>query len=639
MWLLALAAAGSYSHNLGVEQVGPYQVFEEIARGGQGAVLKARHISRGTTVALKLLLSADPEGYARFHREAETLARLRHPNLLEVDGYGQLPNGTPYLAMEFVRGQDLSDLIRTHGRLGPEDLAEILLPLAETLHYCHEQGVVHRDVKPQNVMLEAETGRMLLVDFGLIKRDRLRQAWSTQDRQSLTQEGTILGTPAFMPPEQVSEEFGQVDPRSDVYALGALLYFLLTGRKPYEGQSMVNVIVKVMGSPPPDPRAVVPSVPTSLAELCLQCMAKDMSERPASAAEFAEALRAHLLSAPEEGRRSWVAGALVCVGLLGAALGGLLLAKPEPVEPSVRPAIASASPRLKPSAQASAPASPSSPPPAPSKSPVDGEALYEAALAHENGQGVPKDVSRAKEAYRQAALRGHVLAAYRLGALLDLEEGPGAWKAAAGWFQRAAEGGSTHAMNRLGRAYQDGRGVAHDRAQALAWHRRAADTGDVLGMYSLSLLFASGSRSPSDYEQAREWAGRAARLGHMDAQFLLGRMLSTGKGGPKDGALAYEWHLRAAKQGKSDSYYFLGAICAQGNGVDEDQERAAGWFRRGAEAGHGQSMYFLGRRYLEGKGVPKDRAQALEWLRGAAVAGGPARWREEATSELRRLGE
>jgi len=624
-----------------VEQVGPYQVIEEIARGGQGVVLKAQHVSRGTTVALKLLLSGDADSYARFEREAETLARLSHPNLLGVDGYGQLPDGTPYLAMEFVRGKDLLDLVRTHGRLGPEDLAEILLPLAEALHYCHEQGVVHRDVKPQNVMFEEGTGRVLLVDFGLIKRDRLREAWAVQDRQSLTQEGTMLGTPAFMPPEQVSEEFGQVDARSDVYALGGLLYFLLTGHKPYAGESTVNVIVKVMGSPPPDPRGLVSSVPPALAELCLRSMAKDMDERPASAAVFAEALRVHILSAPKEGSGSRLLAALVCLGVLGLALGGVYAATWEPAEPSL--AIASpSSPTPGASARASASASrrSSSPSPSPSpssaKSPEHVEALYQRALAHEAGEGVPRDMKRAREAYLQAALGGHLGAAFRLGSLLDRDGGPNSLAAAARWFRRAAEGGNTQAMNRLGRAYQDGRGVPHDRAQALAWHRRAAETGDVKGMYSLGLLFSSGARSPSEFAQAREWAGRAARLGHMDAQFLLGRMLSTGKGGAKDGALAYEWHQRAFKQGKAESCYYLGVICAKGNGVPEDQERAAEWFRRGAEAGHGQSMYFLALRCFDGKGVPKDRAKGLEWLQRATTASGSARWRDAARSELKR---
>tara|TARA_R110002072_G_scaffold63662_1_gene158148 strand:- start:591 stop:1118 length:528 start_codon:yes stop_codon:yes gene_type:complete len=139
-----------------VEQVGPYQVFKEIARGGQGAVLKARHVSRGTVVALKLLLSGDPSNYARFHREAETLARLRHPNLLGVDGYGQLPNGTPYLAMEFVQGRDLSDLgvICAQGNGVPEDqerAAEWFRRGAEAGHGQSMYFLAHRYLEGKGV--------------------------------------------------------------------------------------------------------------------------------------------------------------------------------------------------------------------------------------------------------------------------------------------------------------------------------------------------------------------------------------------------------------------------------------------------------------------------------------------------------
>ncbi|MBL4846530.1 MAG: serine/threonine protein kinase [Planctomycetes bacterium] len=150
----------------------------------------------------------------------------------------------------------------------------MLNEVARTLHYCHEQGIVHRDVKPENVMIEAGSGRVVLVDFGLIRRDRLRAAWSTQDEQSLTQEGTTLGTPSYMPPEQVSSEIGQVDRRSDVYALGALLYFLLTGELPFTGANAVNVLIQVLEAAPPDPRRVNAEVPDALAKLCMQCMAK-----------------------------------------------------------------------------------------------------------------------------------------------------------------------------------------------------------------------------------------------------------------------------------------------------------------------------------------------------------------------------
>jgi serine/threonine protein kinase/TPR repeat protein len=626
-----------------VEQVGPYQVFEEIARGGQGVVLKARHASRGTVVALKLQLNADPQHHARFQREAETLARLSHPNLLAVDGFGQLPNGTPFLAMEFVRGRDLSDMVRTHGRLGVEDLAEVLLPLADVLHYCHEQGVVHRDVKPQNVMLEAETGRVLLVDFGLIKRDRLRAAWSTQDRQSLTQEGTTLGTPSFMPPEQVSEEYGRVDARSDVYALGALLYFLLTGRKPFDGESTVNVLMKVMSSPAPDPRAAVPSVPAPLAELCLRCMAKDMSERPASAAEFADALRVQVFSAPKEGGGLAVAAAAACLALVALLGVGLYLTLGEPEEPGADSpsvlATQSPTPRatVHASPSVSALATPSPPAtPGPEASPAGAKSSYDLGRELE-AKGGPEDLERARDAYLRAAERGHTDAAYRLGLLL--ERTPEWRSAAVRWFRRAAEAGSTQGMNRLGRAYQDGRGVPYDRAEALKWHRRAAEAGDVLGMYSLALLLSSGKgRTPVEFQEARTWALRASRLGHAGAQFLAGRMLSTGKGGPKDGALAYRWHEQAAKQGTLDSYYYLGVICAQGNGVPKSQARAAEWYRRGAEAGHAQSMFFLARRHLAGNGVPQDRERGLEWLQRAASSQSP-KWRQAALEELAKLGE
>jgi len=273
-------------------RIANYVVEREVARGGQGVVLAAKHASLGTPVAIKLLFEQDAEASERFLREAKTLARLQHPNLIRVSDLGRLSNGIPYLVMEFVSGQDLANWVRTGGVPSLQATARVLGTLAGVLHYCHEQGVVHRDVKPQNVMLEEKTGRVLLVDFGLVKRQKIQAAWSTQDMRSLTEDGMILGTPAFMAPEQASNEFGPVGPATDVYALGGLLYFLLTGSRPFEGGSLVNSLVQVMEAPAPDPRDEDPAIPKRVAALCQAALAKAPAERPESAAAFAAALKA-----------------------------------------------------------------------------------------------------------------------------------------------------------------------------------------------------------------------------------------------------------------------------------------------------------------------------------------------------------
>ena len=307
-------------------RVGEWTLGKELARGGQGAVFEARHAARGARAAIKLLLDRDPESRRRFRQEALTLARLRHEHLPRALDQGELPDGTPFMVMEYVEGVDLRRLVEQQGLPPLEEVVRLLCAVAAALHHCHQQGVIHRDVKPANVLLERETGRPLLVDFGLIKRDRLRLAWSTQDAGTLTSEGEILGTPGYMAPEQLDPgRFGAVGPRSDVYGLGATLYYLLSGAPPFQGATVLDTLRAVAWEAPPDPRRRNPAVPAALAALCLSCLAKDQAERPLSAEVFAAELRAAGL-ARRPGRRPALLVAVSGALLLGAATLVLSLA-------------------------------------------------------------------------------------------------------------------------------------------------------------------------------------------------------------------------------------------------------------------------------------------------------------------------
>ncbi len=193
---------------------GAYMLLTEIARGGQGAVFRARHTDLGRTVALKILLSQSPQARRRFRREARVLARLQHPNVIGVSDLGEI-EGTPYLAMDHVEGQDLRCLFR--GRFPALDwTTQTLAPIARALHYCHGQGVLHRDVKPANVLIEEGTGRPVLVDFGVVRRDPQTMIMSTMDEVRVSQSGATVGTPSFMAPEQAGAT-DEATPRTDVY--------------------------------------------------------------------------------------------------------------------------------------------------------------------------------------------------------------------------------------------------------------------------------------------------------------------------------------------------------------------------------------------------------------------------------------
>jgi hypothetical protein len=335
------------------KRFGEYRILGEIARGGQGAVLRAEREADGRPIAIKMLLSRLPKQVARFRQEAQVLEKLSHPNLIHVFGHGE-QNGLPYLAMELVEGQDLADLAGEAG-LEPERAAALLAPIAEALQHCHDRGVIHRDLKPANVIVEAATGRPVLVDFGLVKRDPDKLSVDSLGVSRLSLTGELRGTPAFMAPEQVNpSKFGAVSPRTDVYALGATLFALLTGEPPFEADHFPGLLAAIIAQPPPDPRQRRPEVPASLAQLCQRCLSKDPEARPASAQAVADALAGS--GSGEAGARRPAAGAaLIALVLAGLALGGVGWAATRGEE-VVQPAPARA---------AAEPAEPEAPPPPP----------------------------------------------------------------------------------------------------------------------------------------------------------------------------------------------------------------------------------------------------------------------------------
>jgi tRNA A-37 threonylcarbamoyl transferase component Bud32 len=271
----------------GLPTVPGYGLLGEVGRGGMSIVYKARQEVCGRVVALKMLRAehfADRTVRQRFVAEARAVTRLAHPHLVTVYNVGECRAG-PYLAMELIDGPSLEALLRR----GPVEIAwavRTLLPVAEAVEHAHRQGIIHRDLKPANIMLDA-TGRPVVLDFGLAK---LLGAPATSALPS-TQRGTILGTPAYMPPEQAGEEHAEPGPYSDVYSLGAILYALLTGRPPFDEDSVLHTLLKVRSpDPPPPPREFRPEVPPDLERFCLWCLSKRPAERPATARAVAEGL-------------------------------------------------------------------------------------------------------------------------------------------------------------------------------------------------------------------------------------------------------------------------------------------------------------------------------------------------------------
>ena len=237
---------------------GDYEILDEIARGGMGVVFRARQVSLNRPVALKMILSAQLASQAdvkRFYIEAESAAKLEHPGIVPIYEVGE-HHGQHFFSMGLVDGGSLADLLNRDGPLHPRRAAELMQTISDAVQYAHARNIVHRDLKPANVLLD-EQGSPKVTDFGLAK--------NVEQDSGLTATGQVMGTPAYMPPEQALGKIDEVGPLADVYSLGAILFFLLTGRPPFESSSVVELLQLVVKQEAVSPQHHNPSVDLDLA--------------------------------------------------------------------------------------------------------------------------------------------------------------------------------------------------------------------------------------------------------------------------------------------------------------------------------------------------------------------------------------
>jgi serine/threonine-protein kinase len=325
------ASASAEAWQPGAE-VGPYRIQERIGSGGMGTVYRAEHRDTGIAYAIKTIaVNADSDEARRFQREGEAQAIVdAHPHVAKVHAAGQAA-GRFYLVMDLAAGGDLAERLKAaDGPIPLEQAVAIAQALAQALAHLHAQGVLHRDMKPSNVLFD-DRDQPRLVDFGLAK-----VTW----QGSLTQTGTMMGTPAYMAPEQAAAQRGEVGPHSDVYGLGAVLYQLLTGKPPLEGCSVIEVLTKLFEEVPAAPSSLRGGVPPALDALCLRMLAKDAEARP-TAAQVADSLTTVLDEpSPAQVPKGLVAAVVALVGALVVA--GLWLSKPTLPGPAPAPPVATA---------------------------------------------------------------------------------------------------------------------------------------------------------------------------------------------------------------------------------------------------------------------------------------------------------
>ncbi|MEY2430458.1 MAG: eukaryotic-like serine/threonine-protein kinase, partial [Acidimicrobiaceae bacterium] len=263
---------------------GRYELHRRIARGGMADVFLARDQLLDRPVAVKVLFpefATDPNFVERFRREAQSAANLNHPNIVSVYDWGQ-EQGTYFIVMEYIDGRSLADILRSEGPLHPQRAAEVASDIAAALGFAHRNGVVHRDVKPGNVLI-SPSGQVKVADFGIAR------ALGADPDSNLTQAGSVMGTATYFAPEQAQGH--PLDPRSDLYSLGVVLYEMVTGRPPFSGESPVAIAYKHVQEQPAPPRHVNTNVPSDLEAVILKLLSKNPQARYPSAEDLRADLR------------------------------------------------------------------------------------------------------------------------------------------------------------------------------------------------------------------------------------------------------------------------------------------------------------------------------------------------------------
>lgn len=271
-------------------RLGQYTLEQQIGEGGMGKVFKARHEFLKRPTAIKLLKPelVDKLSIDRFEREASLASQLTHPNTIDIYDYGATPEGIFFFVMEYIEGLSLAELVQQFGPVPPARVVYLLHQIADSLVEAHDKGMIHRDLKPQNIMICHRGGKadvIKVLDFGLVKQTHASES------QQLTSSAVLAGTPLYIAPERLRDP-SNASPQTDIYSLGAITYFLLTGRDVFSGASIADILYQVMNAAPPSPTESQPHIPAELNQLVLDCLAKNPGQRPGSASEIIETLDA-----------------------------------------------------------------------------------------------------------------------------------------------------------------------------------------------------------------------------------------------------------------------------------------------------------------------------------------------------------
>ncbi len=604
--------------------LGPgYELGERIGAGGFAEVFKARDLRLKRDLAVKVLrpeVGLTPGMVERFRREAETIATLRHPNIVPIYDVGE-GDGLAFLIMPFIAGESLRAYIDREGAMPVADVRRILREAASGLAAAHEMGVIHRDIKPENIMLEGRDRRVLLMDFGIAKA----VGGSDEEQgEALTTTGIIIGTPQYMSPEQACGD-KSIDARSDQYSLAVVGYRMISGQLPFEGDSTRAMLYQQLVADPAPLSSKVPDIPPGLDEAIQRAMAKEPAERFETMHEFiamVDAERSGTFSQiseppPRTGRRVGMPVTIAAAVALIAAVA--FAATRGSGSPSIADSTAVALDSTTPATDTT---------PAPSLQPGEAAAAILPPAPGAAARTPAKTTAPTPNGGRRGGANANAPATVSCGRA----SGSGDWSAAAVACAAEASNGSTNAQRILGTMYDKGNGVGEDPAKAVEWYRKAA-ASDLEAKFLLARLVELGRGT---YQSPSESVGllrEAASGGHLKAQQTLAFRLENGAGIKKDETEALVWYRRAAAQDDPVAQAKVGEFLARGRGTQKNESEAVLWFEKAANNGSAEAAWQASQAYLRGRGVNKDETSGMEWLRKAASRNHP-----EAVKELQKRG-
>ncbi len=578
-----------------------YKIMKVLGNGGFGITYLAKHnflekevaikefydsniCTRNSDGSLTALSERFEKGKKDFFSEARTLAKFSNKkNIVQVNDIFK-ENNTIYFVMDYVEGYSLQQLIEKNGILSTSKAIKYTIDILSALVEVHQNNILHRDIKPANLLIRNTDNEIIVIDFGIARE-------FVQD-ETLTQ--TAMISLGYAPPEQSIASHKRTA-SMDLYSVGAVLYFCLTGKRP---QTINELSIENYISA----KEINPSIPKNIDDLINKAITKRPNERFQSAEEMIDSLNGAITkqasNLPNTIQSNDNNRALLTAGELNNL--GRKYYNGRGVNKDYKKAFEYFSQAAQ-------------------KGNL--QAQYNLGIIYENGKGVKQDYQEAMKWYLKVAAQNYVKA--QLNIAMIYKNGKGVkqdYKEAIRWFLKAAEQNYAEAQYCLGKIYESGTDLKQDYKEAITWYLKAAEQNHSDAQYSLGLMYDNGNGLRQDYQEAIKWYQKAAEQNNANAQCNLARIYH--KGGVKQNFKeALKWYLKAAEQNNALAQSNLGIMYYGGIGVKKNYQESMKWLLKAAEQGNADAQYYVGELYAEGKGVNKDYYEAIKWHKKAVEQG------------------